>query len=1012
MNVNTSAPINTSPYFSYGYIDDDDPTMSVTSVSPEYVQEGAGSQVFSVTLSSAQAYPISFEYQTMNGNALSGDDYNSASGTLTFSPGQTTKQITVSILNDFVVEPQKYYHLQISNAQNANNSAAITINTNLLYAYIDDDDPNVSMGTVNPEYVMENAGTQVFTVNLSAPQTYSVSVHYQSYDNYAISGNDYVGVNGTLVFAPGETSKTFAITILEDYLQEYSENYFVYIDNAQNVNASMPMTIGSLYYAFANIEDNDPSISISAPSPEYVAENGGTQLFTATLSSPQTYSVSFHYQTNDYYATAGTDYVATSGVLTFAPGQTTKTFTVSILDDNLNEYPESYYVSLDNAQHVNAAQPMTISNNYSYAYIDDNDPILSISTTAPDTLSESGGAQWFTINMSSPQTYSVSVQYQANSNSAVAGTDFVATNGTLIFAPGETSKTLSVTLLNDYLNEGVESFYVSIDSAKNLSNSLPMTIGYNQYYAYAYISDNDPLLNLVSPSPATLMESSTGAFAYSVTLSAVQPYPVSVNYQTTNFEAMEGTDFIAANGTLTFLPGESSKTFTITCVDDYLNESAEMFYVTLSNAQNTNAMMPMSIDSNNLFVTIADNDPIINIIPTSSPASALENGGTQLFTITLSSPQTYPVSVDYYLSDGSANAGIDFTFGICALTVTFAPGETSKVFTSSIIDDGIAESTENYVANISNAKNVSADMPMTILSYASYAYILDNDNAGCGANVLAKPVISGSTLYCPNTTINLAIAAVPGAIGYVWNGPNGFTAAGTSITISNASALHSGIYTARAYRAGATVCDTSVGANVSVSVLPCASTVSLKVYIEGYYVDSGKMTTVLLNHGLIASTTTTDSINVELHSATAPFGLVASVRTALNTNGTAIATYPSISGLYYLAIRHPSAVTTWSALPVSIGALPTSYDFTNAASKAFGNNMVEVESGIWGIYNGDLNQDENTDLIDLSILEERVSTFDTCFLPADLNGDGNTDLLDSPILENNINLFIYSAKPE
>ncbi len=188
-----------------------------------------------------------------------------------------------------------------------------------------------------------------------------------------------------------------------------------------------------------------------------------------------------------------------------------------------------------------------------------------------------------------------------------------------------------------------------------------MTIGYNQYYAYAYISDNDPLLNLVSPSPATLMESSTGAFAYSVTLSAVQPYPVSVNYQTTNFEAMEGTDFIAANGTLTFLPGESSKTFTITCVDDYLNESAEMFYVTLSNAQNTNTMMPMSIDDNNLFGTIADNDPIINIIPTSSPASALENGGTQLFTITLSSPQTYHVYVDYYLSDGSANAGIDFT---------------------------------------------------------------------------------------------------------------------------------------------------------------------------------------------------------------------------------------------------------------------------------------------------------------------------------------------------------------
>jgi len=382
-----------------------------------------------------------------------------------------------------------------------------------------------------------------------------------------------------------------------------------------------------------------------------------------------------------------------------------------------------------------------------------------------------------------------------------------------------------------------------------------------------------------------------------------------------------------------------------------------------------------------------------------------------LFTVTLSAPQTYTTSVDYILNSGSAQVGTDFTFGICALTLNFAPGETTKVFSASLIDDGLSESTEYYLASISNARNSDVSMPMSITNSFGYAYINDNDNAGCGSNVLSRPVISGSTLYCPNSQLNLSVASVAGAIGYIWNGPNGFTAIGQTISISNVSSIHSGVYTARAYRSGGTICDTSVGANVSVSVLPCASTVSLKVYIEGYYVDSGRMTTKLLNHGLSSSTNYVDSIDIELHQSTSPYALVASTRAALNTNGTAIATYPSVNGTYYLAVKHNSAVQTWSATPVVIGAAPTSYDFTNLASKAYGNNMKEVEPGIWAIYSGDIIQDENVDLLDLSELEGRINAFDSCYLPADLNGDGNTDLLDSPILENNINNFVFSVHP-
>ncbi|MBK7761751.1 MAG: immunoglobulin domain-containing protein [Bacteroidetes bacterium] len=185
----------------------------------------------------------------------------------------------------------------------------------------------------------------------------------------------------------------------------------------------------------------------------------------------------------------------------------------------------------------------------------------------------------------------------------------------------------------------------------------------------------------------------------------------------------------------------------------------------------------------------------------------------------------------------------------------------------------------------------------------------------------------------------------------MWNGPNGFVASGQNITIDNVNASHSGVYTARAYRTGGTSLITSVGANVNISVLPCASTVSLKAYIKGFYVDSGRMTTVLLNHSLSPSTTLTDSIQVELHQSNAPYAMVATAKVALNTNGTAIATFSSIVGSYYIVIKHPTTVQTWSSVPVTLGASPTSYDFTNAASKAYGDNMKKL-SRVIGLFFG------------------------------------------------------------
>ncbi len=192
---------------------------------------------------------------------------------------------------------------------------------------------------------------------------------------------------------------------------------------------------------------------------------------------------------------------------------------------------------------------------------------------------------------------------------------------------------------------------------------------------------------------------------------------------------------------------------------------------------------------------------------------------------------------------------------------------------------------------------------------------------------------------------------------------------------------------------------------------PPVSTVYLRLFIQGYYVGGQMMQSVLLNQGVGTSMFTTDSIDVELRSLTSPYALVASVRTDLQVGGTAVCNFPSLSGSYYIVVKHRQALQTWSAGAVTLGALPVLYDFSTSASQAYGNNMIEVEPGVWALYAADFNHDENIDLLDLGYLEQDIQGFGFGYLSTDVNGDGNADLLDSPVVEANINNFIYAVYP-
>jgi hypothetical protein len=224
-----------------------------------------------------------------------------------------------------------------------------------------------------------------------------------------------------------------------------------------------------------------PPVDIAIAGGSVVEGNSGTtQLaFTVTLAAAATSTVTVNFATSNGTATAGSDYVATNGTLSFAPGETVKTILVDVIGDTGYEANETFTVMLSgasaNARITAGSATGTITN-------DDPQPpppaTPSLSITSVAAL-ESAGAFVFTVTLSAASTSKVTVRFATVNGMAKAGRngDFTATSGTLTFNPGETSKSVPVAVRNDTLVEADETFFVDLSRVSGATISVGRGIG-------------------------------------------------------------------------------------------------------------------------------------------------------------------------------------------------------------------------------------------------------------------------------------------------------------------------------------------------------------------------------------------------------------------------------------------------------------------------------------------------------------------------------------------------------
>ena len=715
--------------------DDDTPTGITLSVDPTSVGEGDSATDVEVTatldgdstLTSATTVAISL------GGTAGSSDYGASSLTsVTIAAGDASGSGTLRVTpkTDTVVEGDET--IVVSGSASGFTVAAATITL--------EDDDTAELSISGPTGNVAEGSNASYTVTLSKAVAKQVKVAWTATAGTA-SSSDFAATPSTLTFAAGSAAgatKTFTVAVADDDLSETSETFTVALGTVTSDISSHVSVKSDEGSVTTTIAESDP-ITISLSGPSTVAEGDTTGSYTVSLSPSgvtPTADLTVSYATSDSTATAGADYTAVSGTLTFTASDTAdKTVTVSTIEDTLDEPEETFTFAISNAQGGGGPAPSLSSTDKSVTTTitdDDGTPTSITLSVDPAGIAEGDPATDVTVTatldgtstLASDTTVTISLGGTAGSS------DYDASGLTsLTITAGEAAATgtLRVTPTNDTVVEGDETITVGGSAT-----------GFTIPDATITLTDDDTAELHISGPSASVAEGNNAI--YTVTLSKAVAEQVKVDWSATAGTA-SSSDFSPASGSVTFAPGAaggSSQTFTVAVADDELSEGTETFTVALGEiTSDISSRVSVKPGSGSATTTIAESDPIT--VSLSGPSSVDEGDTTGSYTVSLSPSGVVPtadLTVDYATADGSATGGDDYTSESGTLTFT-ASDTADKTVTVATIDDIRYESDETFTLAISNP--LGGGGPTPELGASSVTTTIADDDEPPGGPTVPKP---------------------------------------------------------------------------------------------------------------------------------------------------------------------------------------------------------------------------------------------------------------------------------
>lgn len=541
-----------------------------------------------------------------------------------------------------------------------------------------------------------------FVVQLSAAATTDISIDYRtedsSKDNGATAGIDYTAVSGTLKIPKGRALGIIEVPVLGDAEFEGDEVFNMVLFNPVGTSFGKADSIS----VEGTIKDDEPVITVADASVvEGQAGETSKIKFTVRLSAPAAQDITVNYRTegstklNAATDGADEDYIATSGQLKFAAGQTTAQIYVTVNGDNLREGDEVFNLVLSDAVGAGFAKDDTLTVT---GTIIDDEPVIMVADAKMVEGNSGTSVMQFFVKLAAPVDHPVTFKYHTENsvktNTAVAGTDYTGVSGSVTITGNKTGAIIEVPIIGNTITQGDRVFSLVLSDADGAGFAKGDTAT-----ATGTIVDDDPIITVAD---AFGMEGKAGAttkMQFKVSLSRPSSQDVTVKYKTVESldsnAATQGSDYTAASGVLTIKAGQTSAMVDVSIIGDNLREGDETLNLILSNA--TNAAFAKG-DTATAKGTIRDDEPLISI--NSPTVIEGKSGDTRkmVFLVQLNTPATSEVSVDYQTqdatSDDAATQGLDYT--PVKGTLKIPVGWTTGTIEVPILGDALFEGDEVF----------------------------------------------------------------------------------------------------------------------------------------------------------------------------------------------------------------------------------------------------------------------------------------------------------------------------
>ena len=676
---------------------------------PLRVFENAGPALVTVTRSGGTAEAVTVDYEASGLTARPGVDFTAVFGTLTFAADVTSLTFAVPLVDTTLAEGDRTVRLVL---RNPGGGATLGALRETVLTILDDE---VGVRFDAPAYtVAENAGGITITVLRTGPTTGVSTVNYSTSDGTAQAGADYTATAGRLTFQPGDKSKTFRVPILEDQIVEDIETIVVVLSNPTGA------VLGPVNAAVVAITDNDKGGVVQFATPTLsVSESQPNATLQVTRTGGMATAVKVDYLATDGSARSGQDYAETSGTLTFAAGERSKTILVPLLSDRRVEPNETFTVTLSNptggATLGTPAQVVVTINSsdaggvirFSSASYRVDEP-NSLGTPVTITVTRSG------TNLAG----GVSVQYATSDGTAVAPADYFASAGQLVFGPGETVKTFEIVVRGDGALESDETVTITLSDPQGGARLGTPSV--------ATLTIVDSGTSVRFERSEYVVEERAGAVTLAVVRSGPSGDTLKVGYATADIpdgeppagHAVAGTHYRATSGTLTFRPGDSRKPLSVPIVLDPAAGNPKAFRVLLTPPSG----LSQDLDRTALVTILDSARP--GVVQFASAASTVREGASVAIAVTRSEGLDGTVVVSWSATGGTATAGADFTPASGVLT--FSPGASSRTITIAAVNDTLAEGDETVTLQLSGVTGNASLGPRATHTLT----IQDDDTAG------------------------------------------------------------------------------------------------------------------------------------------------------------------------------------------------------------------------------------------------------------------------------------------